>query len=318
MKTKKKILIILAFVLAVIVSFFLAVSVYHKIKLKKESAILAEVFTRRIKVSDYNMSVYVEGKGKNTIVFMSGSGTCSPVLDFKSLYSNLTDDFKIAVVEKFGYGFSDIADCSRDIDSMLEDTREALSKCGVEGPYILCPHSMSGLEALYWTQKFPEEVKAIIGLDMSFPEYYDQMKISKAKLKLLQKGAELGLTRMIPGISESEAIKHGTLTESEKEVYRALFYSKTMTKSMVNEALAVKGNAQKVRSGDFPKIPLLLFVSDGSGGTGFSTENWRSVQKSYAAKYSNAECIFLEGPHYIHDYFYDEIAIEIKDRFCGL
>lgn len=53
------------------------------------------------------------------------------------------------VVEKFGYGFSDIVDKSRDIDSILEDTRAALAGVGLTAPYVLCPHSMSGLEALY-------------------------------------------------------------------------------------------------------------------------------------------------------------------------
>ena len=79
---------------------------------------------------------------------MSGGGTSSPVLDFKSLYSLLSDDYKIVVVEKFGYGFSDVVDNERSIDSILEDSRTALTKAGVVGPYVLFPHSMSGIEAL--------------------------------------------------------------------------------------------------------------------------------------------------------------------------
>ena len=38
-----------------------------------------------------------------TLVFMSGAGTSSPILDFKSRYSLLNDDYRITVVEKFGY-----------------------------------------------------------------------------------------------------------------------------------------------------------------------------------------------------------------------
>ncbi len=75
----------------------------------------------------------------------------------------MSDEYKIAVVEKFGYGFSDVVDKSRDIDSVLEDTRATLNAAGLHAPYVLCPHSMSGLEALYRAQKYPEEVTAIIG-----------------------------------------------------------------------------------------------------------------------------------------------------------
>ncbi len=42
--------------------------------------------------------------------FCLEAGLCSPILDFKSLYSLLTDEYKIVVVEKFGYGFSDVVD----------------------------------------------------------------------------------------------------------------------------------------------------------------------------------------------------------------
>ncbi|MEI3049078.1 MAG: hypothetical protein V8T65_13705 [Roseburia inulinivorans] len=112
------------------------------------------------------------------------------------------------MVEKFGYGFSDIVDSDRDIDTVLGQTRTALDKAGINGPYVLCPHSMSGIEALYWAQQYPDEVEAIIGLDMAVPEYYDEMKISIPMMKL---GHCRWVTRWISGISESGAIKYGTI-----------------------------------------------------------------------------------------------------------
>ena len=50
---------------------------------------------------------------------------------------------------------------------------------------------------------------------------------------------------MIPGISESDAITNGTLTDTEKEIYRAVFYSRTATVTMINECESVKANAKK-------------------------------------------------------------------------
>ncbi len=46
-------------------------------------------------------------RNKPKLVFMSGSGTIAPVYDFKVLYEKLQDEFRIIVIEKFGYGFSD-------------------------------------------------------------------------------------------------------------------------------------------------------------------------------------------------------------------
>ena len=235
------------------------------------------------------MNVYTEGSGDVTLVFMSGGGTCSPVLDFKSLYSLLSGRYRIAVVEKFGYGFSDVLNTDRDIDSMLEDTRTALSTAGLKAPYVLCPHSMSGLEALRWAQKYPDEVSAIVGLDMA-----------------------------IPGISESDAILYGTLTDEEKEVYRAVFYRRTATVTMINETAAVKENAKTVEAGGVLQIPMLLFISDGSGGTGFDKETWRSIPKDYIAQVNGGTYIELDCPHYVHDHEYEKISEETIKFISGL
>lgn len=265
-----------------------------------------------VEVNGHNMSVYTEGDGDKTFVFMSGSGTCSPILDFKSLYSLLSNEYKIAVVEKFGYGFSDVVDKNRDIDTILSETRMALDKAGIEPPYVLCPHSMSGLEALYWAQKYPEEVEAIVGLDMAVPDYYDEMNINIPIMRLGQYCAGLGITRWIPSLAESNAIKSGTLSQKEKEIYRAIFYQKTATVTMIDEAKAVKKNAGVVKEKGIPQVPMLLFIYDGSGGTGFTKEKWRSIPKEYISNHNNASCIELDCPHYIHDYEYQRISEEIR------
>ena len=227
-------------IIIVILMLFLTISfIRHKICLSNEKDLLTPL-GELVEVDGHNMSIYVEGEGNHTLVFLSGSGTCSPILDFKSLYSLLSDDYRIIVVEKFGYGFSDIVDSDRDIDTVLGQTRTALDKAGINGPYVLCPHSMSGIEALYWAQQYPDEVEAIIGLDMAVPEYYDEMKISIPVMKLGQYAAALGVTRWISGISESDAIKYGTLTDNEKEIYRAVFYNRTATITMINEAKEIK------------------------------------------------------------------------------
>ena len=300
-------IIFVAIVLLVIISF-----VRHKICSSNEKNLLTPL-GELVEVNGYNMSVYTEGSGDKTLVFMSGGGTCSPILDFKSLYSLLSNEYKIAVVEKFGYGFSDVVDENRDIDTILSETRMALDKAGIESPYVLCPHSMSGLEALYWAQKYPQEVEAIVGLDMAVPGYYDEMNISIPIMKLGHYGAALGITRWIPSLAESDAIKFGTLSDKEKEIYRALFYQRTATVTMINEAKVVKDNANVVKENGIPHVPMLLFISDGSGGTGFTEEKWRSIPKEYITGSDNAIYIELDCPHYVHDYEYEEISKEIRN-----
>lgn len=311
-RIRSKFLKVIFLIVAVIVLFIIVSFIRHKICSFRERKLLTPL-GKIVEVNGHNMSVYIEGEGDKTLVFLSGGGTCSPILDFKSLYSLLSNEYKIAVVEKFGYGFSDVVDEQRDIDTMLSETRMALEKAGIEGPYVLCPHSMSGLEALYWAQKYPEEVEAVIGLDMAVPAYYDEMRISIPITKLGQYGAALGITRWIPSLAESDAIKVGTLSEEEKEIYRAVFYQRTATVTMIDEVKAVKDNAKTVKENGVPQVPMLLFISNGSGGTGFTEETWRRIPKEYIAGCDNASYIELDCPHYVHDYEYEKISEEIRN-----
>lgn len=310
MTKRKKVVIIILIIIAIVILLMLAIYINHRIHLKKEAEFLSPL-GEIVSVDGNNMSVYTEGDSETTLVFMAGGGTCSPILDFKSLYSCLSNEYRIAVVEKFGYGFSDVVDKNRDIDSILEDTRAALTAAGLNAPYVLCPHSMSGLEALYWAQKYPDEVSAIIGLDMAVPQYYESMQINLPLMRISSFAAKIGVTRLIPGISESDAITNGTLTDTEKKIYKAVFYSRTATVTMINECESVKANAKKVQDMGVPQVPMLLFISDGSGGTGFDKETWRRIPEEYIAQVDNGKYIELDCPHYVHDYEYKKISENI-------
>ena len=290
--------------LIMLISFF-----NHRIQLKKEDELFKTNGTI-VEVNNHNMNVYISGNSNSdvTLVFMSGAGTCSPTLDFKTLYSLFENDYQIAVVEKAGYGFSDISDIDRDIDTILFETRESLSKAGVKNnKYILFPHSMSGIEALYWANKYPDEIKGIVGLDPSVPKAYENIKINSLLLNLIKFAADIGITRFIPSIvNSSAAIEYGTLTDEEKELYKIIFYRRTETISMLNETKNIKENAKKLESIDTTNVPMLFFASNGDG-TGYSKEEWRTFITDYIYGKQNGECIILECSHYVHDIEYQTI-----------
>jgi len=283
----------------------------HRIQLSKEDSLFIPS-GQMVQVDENKLHVYTQGQGKETLVFMSGGGTCSPVLDFKSLYSMLSEEYTIAVVEKVGYGFSEDTDVNRDIDTILGQTRKALSKVGLQPPYILFPHSMSGIEALYWAQQYPDEVKAIIGLDMAVPKAYDDVQLNKPMLKLSAFGSKIGITRFFSGIvNSSSAIKDGNLTEEEKNIYRAVFYRRTLTKAMFREINEIKASAEKVKNNGTPDIPMLFFLSNGEG-IGLDPDQWIKHQISYIEAIGTNQYIKLNSGHYIHNIESETIAEESK------
>lgn len=314
MKIVKKISKILLISIVIVLIIIDISYVNHKFQIKKEDTLfkpLGEI----IEVNGNKMSIYIEGKGDNTLIFMSGGGTSSPILDFKSLYSQLSDDYRIVVIEKFGYGFSYIVDEKRTIETILNESREVLLKADIKAPYILCPHSMSGIEALYWAQQYPKEIKAIIGLDMAVPNSYSDSFINVPLIKIGSLASQVGITRFIPGIYKSDTIKYGTLNEEEKEIYKTVFYRRTITKTMLNEVKEIKNNALIVAEGGEIKIPILMFSSNGNG-TGMSEEKWKKFQRDYINHSEKGKLIDLDCSHYVHDYEYKKIAENIKS-FIG-
>jgi len=312
----KKFLKKIGIIFIVIILFILFVMLIsfgnHKIKLKKEEK-LFKTNGKIVEVNNHNINVYISGNSNSdiTLVFMSGAGTCSPTLDFKTLYSLFENDYQIAVVEKAGYGFSDISDIDRDIDTILFETRESLNKAGVKSnKYILFPHSMSGIEALYWANKYPDEIKGIVGLDPAVPKAYENMKINSLLFNLAKIGADIGLTRFIPSIvNSSSAIKDGKLTDEEKELYRIIFYRRTATISMLNETKSIKENAKKLEKIDTTDVPMLFFASNGDG-TGYSKEEWRKFIIDYIDSKQNGNYKILDCSHYVHNIEYQTIYEE--------
>ena len=49
------------------------------------------------------------------------------------------------------------------------------------------------------------------------------MNINIPLMRIASWAANIGATRFIPGLSDSDAVKYGTLSEKEKEIYKAVF-----------------------------------------------------------------------------------------------
>ena len=86
---------------------------------------------------------------------------------------------------------------------------------------------------------------------------------------------------------------------------------------MLNEVEYIKKNAEKVQNNGVPQVPILLFVSDGSG-TGWNEDEWREYQNSYLETVANGKLIKLDCPHYVHDYEYERISEEIRRFMEGI
>ena len=302
----------LLFLMGAVLVLLLASFIYHRLALQREKASL-DPMGQMVSVNGHDMSVFVKGNGPQTLVFLSGAGTASPILDFKDLYDGLSKQYKIVVVERAGYGYSEDTSKSRDVSEVLSETRQALAKAHVSGPYIILSHSMASLETLLWQEKYPSEIQAIIGLDWALPESYSQLRMHSQILRMARLGSQLGLLRYIPS---RLYVPNENLSSSDRRLYQRIAYRQILSQAMLNESLSVKGNAKKVDAKINSQIPTLLLVSNGEG-TSFSKEEWRHYATRFAKDQKNIELTFYDAPHYLYHYQTKEVVAKIEDFIKG-
>ena len=302
----------LCFLMGAVLVLLLASFIYHRLALQREKASLNPM-GQMVSVNGHDMSVFVKGNGPQTLVFLSGAGTASPILDFKDLYDGLSKQYKIVVVERAGYGYSEDTSKSRDVSEVLSETRQALAKAHVSGPYILLSHSMASLETLLWQEKYPSEIQAIIGLDWALPESYSQLRMHSQILRMARLGSQLGLLRYIPS---RLYVPNENLSSSDRRLYQRIAYRQILSQAMLNESLSVKGNAKKVDAKIDSQIPTLLLFSNGEG-TSFSKEEWRNYAARFAKDQKNIELTFYDAPHYLYHYQTKEVVAKIEDFIKG-
>ncbi|MBG9754831.1 alpha/beta hydrolase [Lysinibacillus sphaericus] len=305
----KKMFIYLVFIVSIGI---VAVSMYHYSLTKKEEAILRNK-GMMVNIDGQSMNVYREGAGEDTYVFMAGSGIAAPVYELKGLYSKFSQHHQIAVVDRAGYGFSEIAHDERAIDTILMQTREALLASGLQPPYILVPHSISGLEAIYWAQKYPEEVKGIIALDIGLPSQYVKHKMStfdRWMVKGVSLATSVGLHRLVPSqVYNPQVLNMSFLTTEEKEIYQALSFKQFFNEDMKNELLHVYENSLQSEQLPLPQETPMLIVDAISKENVHSkyTEQNRQDYADFAKQFTHAVVKEVSGTHSIYLYQPDAI-----------
>ena len=217
-----------------------------------------------VSVHGEKMHVYTAGSGDVTFVVLSGGGVGEPVLEYKPLWSRLAEHGRVAVVEYFGYGWSDMTDAPRSAENMVEETREALKQAGLEPPYVLVPHSLSGICAMAYAQTHRDELQAIIALDTTLPRSLIQARKSGEgipSLGILPLLRETGILRAALWLNPLlvSGAPEGTYSKEDARLIATVTSWNYANRTLENEFKAIEGNMEAYLDAEFPKdLPVLM------------------------------------------------------------
>lgn len=314
----KKIMKILRNILIVILALLIIISIVGQVRkyLKEDDVKPLGVL---VNVDGKKMHVYSEGEGKKTIVLMPGLGTPAPSIDFKPLISEFSKDFKVVVVEPFGYGFSDKTSKERSVENIVDETRKALKEANIDGPYILMPHSISGVYAQYYASAYPNEIEAIIMLDTTLVktvvEESDKIDFSfgKKQYALASVGNFLGIDRIYyDNIYKDE----NCFSESDKNDLVKIGVQSSFNKTMRNEADLLLNNCEAVNKTKISNdLPILKFIAIRSMKD-INNEKYTKVMNKNTNEFkgfTKFDYHPLEGRHYLYYTKSKEIGKETRE-----
>ena len=320
-KILKRILFaILIFIAVLIVGFVM----YHHIKSNVEKNKYSELLGENLKlvtVNNKKMSCYEKGTGDKTIVLLSGFGTPSPIANFMPLTEELSKNYRVVVLEYFGYGFSDSTDEVRSNEKFVQEIRSALKELKIDPPYVLMPHSFSGIYSMYYATKYSEEISAIIGLDDSKP---NQMKNNNSvnkhgydKIKSF-----LGFYRVIDCFNKSymenmffKGIDKSLYREDLLNLMHKDFVWHYNTTSNINEDNMTYKNASELFDVKYPEnLPILSILC--SKNAEKESLGWVKLHEDVISNPSIQKIEILEGRHYIHYSQVDSIS-KLTDAFLA-
>lgn len=222
-----------------------------------------EPLGQMVEVNGKMMHVHSMGDGEQIIVLLPGLGTVLPSASFGPLMRELSTEFTVVAVEYFGIGFSDQTDTPRTNANYTYELRAALLAAGFAPPYILMPHSASGVYSEYFATRYPDEITALILLDTTPTHEVIGPDIPRFAPDMQRITQPIGLMRPINRIVNSTALgftaENGYTAQEINYIRR--FTNNAANRTITNQLVAHNDATREVMGIPFPQeIPVLRIL----------------------------------------------------------
>jgi pimeloyl-ACP methyl ester carboxylesterase len=118
-----------------------------------------------VDIGGRRINLYCTGIGGPAVILMAGLSSWSPV--WYKTQPEIAKRARVCAFDRASYGFSDPATQPQILSDTVNDLHAALKAADVPTPYVLVGHSLGGLEARLFAQRWPQEVAGMVLLDTS-------------------------------------------------------------------------------------------------------------------------------------------------------
>ena len=120
-------------------------------------------------VEGVRLLLHQSGSGGPAVVFLAGGGAVG--LDYLNVQQRAAELTTSVTYDRAGTGWSDAVDLPRTSVDVTDELRALLNVAEVPAPYLMVGHSLGGLYARHYAQRFSGEVAGLVLLDPAHEDY---------------------------------------------------------------------------------------------------------------------------------------------------
>lgn len=202
------------------------------------------------------------GSGSPTVVFIPAAGMVG--LDYLNLHHKINKYTKSVIYDRLGTGWSDQVKLPRSAIEVTDELRSVLHTAGVPPPYLFVAHSLGGIYAHRYAQRFPDEVAGMILLEPPHEDFLTNTPKFKIRY-LLQQGFTI-LRALLTYKKSYRFLFNQMFATWPDEIRESLikYHLKTLSKTMTERKNLNSELYKEIREGgNLPNIPLIVFTGIG-------------------------------------------------------
>jgi len=138
------------------------------------ACIAQQTDTLKVKVHNHQMTLYVSGNGKPSVILEAGGGSNHKA--WQLVQPKIAGFTKVVSYDRPGYLNSDTCTSPRDAIRIATELREALIKANIQPPYILAGWSYGGSLVRVFAGLYPKHVIGMVLVDPAPEEFYGRFE----------------------------------------------------------------------------------------------------------------------------------------------
>lgn len=259
-----------------------------------------------VDVGGHHLHLHCVGQGSPTVVLDAGLGAFS--LDWGAVQPEIAATTRVCAYDRAGLGWSEPGPRPRSPQQFADELHTLLTNAGIQGPYVLVTHSISGKTARLFASQHPNQVAGMVLVDARHESVDDHLTPEQVAAEDAQQRqfqdmikwlARFGLVRllwapawpsMLPGsenLSPESRTTIGVLQARPQQIESALAEGQgRMESNSLLRAAAPLGDKPLIVLASAQNVDNLPF--------------WKEAQQIMTGLSSNSRLIIAPGGHAVH------------------